>query len=201
MISLNELSLMLAGREPALIDRSEGDSRAAVAMIIDSSGSQSDPKVIFIERAQDSKDPWSGHMALPGGRCEPSSESVMDAARRETHEEIGLYLPRDSLLGRLDDLQGRHAGRSQGLVISCLVFGVDKKAAFALNHEVADIVQVPFSVLLDKGNRTTIEYPVLGSGRYPAVQFVPDDARVIWGLTYRFLRQLVGLFGHCLPES
>ena len=105
------------------------------------------------------------------------------------------------MLGRLDDLQGRHAGRSQGLVISCLVFGVDKKAAFALNHEVADIVQVPFSVLLDKGNRTTIEYPVLGSGRYPAVHFVPDDARVIWGLTYRFLRQLVGLFGHCLPES
>ncbi len=107
MISLNELSLMLAGREPALIDRSEGDSRAAVAMIIDGSGSQSDPKVIFIERAQDSKDPWSGHMALPGGRCEASSESVMDTARRETHEEIGLYLPRDSLLGRLDDLQGR----------------------------------------------------------------------------------------------
>ena len=201
MISLNELSLVLADHEPALIDQFDRDSRAAVAMIIDSSGSQSDPKVIFIERAQDPKDPWSGHMALPGGRCEASSESVMDAARRETHEEIGLYLPRDSLLGRLDDLQGRHAGRSQGLVISCLVFGVDKKAAFALNHEVADIVQVPFSVLLDKGNRTTIEYSVLGSGRYPAVHFIPDDPRVIWGLTYRFLRQLVGLFGHCLPES
>ena len=142
-----------------------------------------------------------GSVHFPGGRCEPSSESVMDAARREKHEEIGLYLPRNSLLGRLDDLQGRHAGRSQGLVISCLVFGVDKKAAFTLNHEVSDIVQVPFSVVLDKGNLTTIEYPVLGSERYPAVHFVPDDARVFWGLTYRFLRQLVGLFGHCLPES
>lgn len=201
MISLNELSLVLAGHEPALIGRPGRDNRAAVAMIIDSSGSQSDSKVIFIERAQDPKDPWSGHMALPGGHCETSAESVIDAARRETHEEIGLDLPRDSLLGRLDDLQGRHAGRSQGLVISCLVFGVDKKAAFTLNHEVADIVQVPFSVLLDKGNRTTIEYPVLSSGRYPAVHFVPDDSRVIWGLTYRFLRQLVGLVGHCLPES
>ena len=62
-------------------------------------------------------------------------------------------------------------------------------------------MQVPFSVLLDKGNRTTIEYPAPGSERYPAVRFVPDDSRVIWGLTYRFLRQLVGLFGHCLPES
>jgi len=201
MIALNELSLVLAGHEPVLIDRSDRDSRAAVAMIIDSSGSQSDPNVIFIERAQDPKDPWSGHMALPGGRCETSAESVLDAARRETQEEIGLYLPCDGLLGRLDDLQGRHAGRSQGLVISCLVFGVDKKAVFTLNHEVADIVQVPFSVLLDKGNRTTIEYPAPGSERYPAVRFVPDDSRVIWGLTYRFLRQLVGLFGHCLPES
>ena len=125
MIALNELSLVLAGHEPVLIDRSDRDSRAAVAMIIDSSGSQSDPNVIFIERAQDPKDPWSGHMALPGGRCETSAESVVDAARRETQEEIGLYLPCDGLLGRLDDLQGRHAGRSQGLVISCLVFEVD----------------------------------------------------------------------------
>ena len=64
MIALNELSLVLAGHEPVLIDRSDRDSRAAVAMIIDSSGSQSDPNVIFIERAQDPKDSWSGHMAL-----------------------------------------------------------------------------------------------------------------------------------------
>ena len=45
----------------------------------------------------------AGQIAFPGGRLEVG-ESISDAARRETVEEIGLDVPETSLLGTLSDL-------------------------------------------------------------------------------------------------
>ncbi|WP_256840489.1 NUDIX hydrolase [Ornithinimicrobium faecis] len=47
-----------------------------------------------------------GQFALPGGRLEPG-ESVVEAALRETHEEVGLELAPDQVLGLLDDYETR----------------------------------------------------------------------------------------------
>ncbi|MEE2803414.1 MAG: CoA pyrophosphatase [Pseudomonadota bacterium] len=201
MIAFDKVPPVLQAHTPALIDAQDTDARAAVAMIVDSAQSNHDPSVLFIERAHNPDDPWSGHMAFPGGRCEPLSEPVIDTARRETGEEIGLYLPEASVIGRLDDMQGRHAGRSAGLVISCLVFSVASEEDLTLNHEVANTVKVPFSALLDGRNQTHIEYPNSGAARYPAVRIRATDPRLVWGLTYRFLRSFFGLLGHHLPES
>jgi 8-oxo-dGTP pyrophosphatase MutT (NUDIX family) len=49
-------------------------------------------ELLVIRRAENELDPWSGHMALPGGGREPGDESVYDTARRETLEEIGIDL-------------------------------------------------------------------------------------------------------------
>lgn len=44
--------------------------------------------------------------ALPGGRLDPG-ETAVDAALRETHEEVGVDLPGSSVLGLLDDYPTR----------------------------------------------------------------------------------------------
>ena len=46
----------------------------------------------------------AGNYALPGGNIEPG-EDVIDAARRETSEELGVFLARDAALGQLDDFK------------------------------------------------------------------------------------------------
>jgi 8-oxo-dGTP pyrophosphatase MutT (NUDIX family) len=65
---------------PALLARMRGPAAADARL-----------ELLFIRRADNPRDPWSGNVALPGGRREPG-ESDADAAVREAHEEVGLAL-------------------------------------------------------------------------------------------------------------
>ena len=47
--------------------------------------------ILYILRAEHEKDPWSGHVALPGGKVEPN-ETLYQCAVREVKEEIGIDL-------------------------------------------------------------------------------------------------------------
>jgi 8-oxo-dGTP pyrophosphatase MutT (NUDIX family) len=57
----------------------------------------------------------SHQWALPGGRLD-QGESVIDAALRETHEEIGLRLEPTDVLGMLDDFATRSGFRMTPVV-------------------------------------------------------------------------------------
>ena len=59
--------------------------------------------LLLIKRARSERDPWSGHMALPGGRRDPEDRDLEATASRETLEETGLDLAGvGTPLGRLD---------------------------------------------------------------------------------------------------
>ena len=58
---------------------------SAVAVLI--CGAQEHEEVLMFQRAIREKDPWSGHIAFPGGRQEPEDQSLWHTAVRETQEE------------------------------------------------------------------------------------------------------------------
>ena len=200
MISVGEILNRLEGHQPE-IDPRASPHRAEVALVLDGSAADHDPSIIFIQRSPSPDDPWSGQMAFPGGRREDSDLEAGDAARRETREEIGLELRPAQPVGRLGDLQGRHGGRSADLVISCFVYAVDTVPALKPNYEVSEIVQIPLSRLLDPDLRTSVRYEAAGDKMFPGIFLAQDDARVIWGLTYRFLMQFFSRLGHSLPPG
>lgn len=55
-----------------------------------------DPEILFIKRAANKNDRWTGHIAFPGGRRDPGDQDDREAAIRETWEEVGIDLKEES---------------------------------------------------------------------------------------------------------
>ena len=82
------LRARLATRTGASSDDDPSLLWAAVAIIL----TPQPDSILLIRRADRSGDPWSGHMALPGGRREPSDSDLAATAIREVAEEVGIQL-------------------------------------------------------------------------------------------------------------
>ena len=179
-----------AGHRPEVISAELAPRRAAVASIFRASDGQSSPELLFIRRAQHEQDPWSGHMAFPGGRVEQRDLSPLDAARRETWEEVRIDLARTGeLVGQMDDIMASARGRMIGMAITPYVFVLSDPVLPRRNRsEVEEVLWVPVGTLLDPASASTVPYELAGQ-RYelPCFQI---QGRTIWGLTYQMLRQM-----------
>ena len=171
------------GRPPAVAPITLDHPRAAVAAIFRRSSDGTE--LLFIERATRDGDPWSGQMALPGGRVDRTDVSSSATAERETREEIGVDLTHARRLGRLDDF---HGGGRPIIVTPHGYWWDGAPPELRLNHEVAAALWVPLQHLGDPSNRIDYVYPPLGDQRWPGIA-VPGD-RVVWGLTLRLLNDL-----------
>ncbi len=154
-------------------------TRAAVALLLRER--ERGLEVFVIKRAEKAGDPWSGHMALPGGREEPGDESAYDTARRETLEEVSIDIAEGRLLGQLDDMGPRRSGGQ--LVVSTVVVALDARPGLLDAREVQEAFWVPIEELVD----APVEIPDF-PGEWPAYTY--RDRYVIWGLTHRILGQL-----------
>ncbi len=171
--------------DPLLLD--EAYLQAAVAVVL---RARPDLELLLIKRAQSERDPWSGHMALPGGRRDEDDDDLQTTAVRETREETGVDLDlRGRSLGRLD-IVAPSSPRLPKLTISPFVFGVphDVDAAVA-SGEIEQVFWVPLSRLRDPATRGTIEIPLPGGIRpFPCFEIADE---IVWGLTYRILTQFL----------
>ena len=162
--------------------------RAAVAILIRIGGS-GEPELFFIQRAEYEGDPWSGHVAFPGGRAEPGDESLMHTAMRETLEETEIDLRQGcQLLGVLDDLHPR-TSRLPAVVVRPFVFLVSGVSEPVLSAEVAGAFWVPLSVLLDRSvwRDTTVKAGDVEISRFA----FHHEGYVVWGMTERILSSLL----------
>ena len=109
---------------------------------------------ILLTRRQPRMRAHAGQWALPGGRVD-DGETPVDAALRETSEEIGLDLSSDHLLGRLDDYPTR-----SGYVISPFVFWAGRDAEPVPNPaEVASIHRISLRELTRPDSPRFVDIP------------------------------------------
>lgn len=148
---------------------------------------------LLIKRATSERDPWSGHMALPGGRREPTDSGLLQTAERETLEETGVDLQRVGFpLGRLSDVatSGPHLPK---LLIAPYVFGVPADTeALVASHEVERVYWIPLDTLRSADTLTSVEIPLPGGPRmFPSYNVVGEH---IWGLTHRILAHFLEVY-------
>ena len=176
----------LARQPPSRLDVAVS-RRAAVAAVLREAGAGLE--LLFIRRAEDPADRWSGHMAFPGGRSEPADENLEATAVRETFEEIGLDLvAQGELLGSLDELHAIARGRPVDLGISPFVFRLHGPASLTLSNEVTSLHWLPLDDLLGPRHYSSFEYVHEGTPLQLPCLRIGDV--VIWGLTFRMFKDL-----------
>jgi 8-oxo-dGTP pyrophosphatase MutT (NUDIX family) len=156
---------------------------AAVALVI---RARERLDFLLIKRAAHERDPWSGHMALPGGRWETEDPGLLHTAMRETFEETGVELVRHGIpLGRLLDVAPQSSMLPK-MRIAPYVFGVpaDTEAVVA-SRELQSVHWIPLDVLAAPETATETRIHFSGfSKTFPSYHVVGEH---VWGLTHRIL--------------
>jgi 8-oxo-dGTP pyrophosphatase MutT (NUDIX family) len=141
--------------------------RAAVAIVlVEADAAQSSTALLLTLRAASLR-AHRGQWALPGGRCD-EGETPIEAALRELHEELGLALGPQDVLGLLDDYPTR-----SGYLITPVVLWASVGAAISCNPaEVASVHRIPLDdienadafdfVAIPESTRRVIRFHYLG---------------------------------------
>lgn len=166
--------------------------RAAIALVM-RLGELGEPELLMIKRAEVERDPWSGHVACPGGRMEPGDMDLAQTAMRETWEETGIELSRvGRLLGTLDDISPRTPVLPP-IIIRPFVAAVPSEVTIVQSPEVSAAFWVPLSALRDRAAWGMGTVQVRGTDREVAT--FSHAGYTVWGLTERVLKQLLERLG------
>lgn len=187
---LASLAERLAAR-PGVRVKVDATVRRAAVLAIFRIAEDEELELLFIKRAEYEGDPWSGHIAFPGGRHEPDDATLEDTAVRETIEELGVDVrAHGRILGTLDDLHPRTAVLPP-ILVRPYVAVLDADVRLDPSSEVALAFWVPVRALLDPA--TAVEATVVVRGVERVVPSYRHGDHTIWGMTERVLRQLLGL--------
>ena len=142
---------------------------ASVGILI--AGAKQNPSICFIRRAKWERDPWSEHIAFPGG-SRAADEDALPTLRRELKEEIGWVVEDSQRPVRLPQLRIRLAGRERLLLLDAFVYRVEgAPPALRCGPEVESAFWIPVAELWSLNN---LDHHTLGDGGemlvYPAIR-------------------------------
>ena len=128
----------------------------------------------------------SGQMGLPGGKKEDHDKSLIHTAIRETHEEIGVFVPETEILGSLTDL---YIPPSNMLVTPVSGFSTDHPSFQNDPNEVAELVPVTLQDFQNESNKAVTQIKVQNfTFDAPTYQV---SGKTIWGATAMIISELL----------
>jgi 8-oxo-dGTP pyrophosphatase MutT (NUDIX family) len=149
-----------------------------------------DLHIVYIRRS-DHVASHRGQVAFPGGRVDPVDATLLDAALREAHEEVGLHPSIVDVVGAFPTMQTT----TSGIIVAPFVGVIPSDAPLKPQlSEVAEIFDVPLSALRDPNYRGDYEWksegPAARSAKFPAILY---GGQTIWGLTLRITLNMLAL--------
>ncbi len=150
------------------------------------------PEILMIKRAEQIGDPWSGHLALPGGRADATDTDLIHTAAREMFEEVGISLDQEkNFIGQLPQIFPANSLLPK-IEITPLIAVAPEEFSLQPNREVAVAFWMPIKELQATGKSATYRYQhgaVIN--KFPAY---PSPHGEIWGITMKILSDFLEIF-------
>lgn len=149
-------------------------------------------EVLVIRRAEREGDPWSGHLAFPGGRADSLDTSLVSTAVRETLEEVGIDVLRGGrVLGRLPTVRPKNTSLPPVDITPFVMRAPPGSDARPRRGEVEEAFWVSLAALRRSGPTEVVRMTVDGAPREWRAYATPGG--LIWGLTEWILTSLLDL--------
>lgn len=159
--------------------------KAGVAVIIKKSGQGY--QLLLIKRSTKIKDPWSGHVAFPGGHYEEKDSSIFNTVVRETREETGIDLLKNTKY--LFPLSLSSPLNMPELKVYPFVFELIEDVNIIYNEEVEEYYWIPINSL--EREKGIVEFEGFKREVNMYTYEYKGKKIVIWGLTKRILDKLL----------
>lgn len=166
--------------------KSVTDQRREAAVLVPVLDRNGESQMLFTKRAEHLSD-HPGQMSYPGGGREPEDQSLVQTAKREANEEIGLQPEEVSVVGRLDDIR-----TITKYSVRPFVSRIPAREYQPGDGEVAEIAILSLDALMDRENYHSErrEHPYYGDIR---LHYFYVDGYTVWGATGRMLVQFLEL--------
>jgi 8-oxo-dGTP pyrophosphatase MutT (NUDIX family) len=174
----------LAARERRVVVGGPLVKAAVLVPIVD----RGEPFLVFAKRT-DRVGTHRGQISFPGGRVDPGDPGFLEAALRESEEEIGLPRTVVEPLGALDDTE---TVATQFIITPFVGFVRAPVAWQPDGHEIEKVIEVPLAALRDRAN-LRVEYRERGGVMHEVLFWEVPGSETIWGATARILKQFLDL--------
>jgi 8-oxo-dGTP pyrophosphatase MutT (NUDIX family) len=159
------------------------DNLIPAAVLIPVVNREDELKVLFTRRTANLAK-HAGQISFPGGHIEESDNEPVDAALRETEEEVGLPRHHIDVIGQLENYISR-----TGFEITPIVGVIEPPFTVVPQpSEVAEVFEVPLSFLLNPENHHRHTREISGENR--EFYAMPYGEYYIWGVTAGILVNL-----------
>ena len=189
-LSSHQIRSVLDCHRPLELSSDASFKRSAVAVIIHYRGGS--PYILLMKRIERPGDPWSGQVSFPGGGEEDVDETLLDTARRECMEEVGIDLLRHGVhLGQLDDVQAMSGGQPVSMFIRPFVFELMTEVDTELGPEARDVRWIPLNEIAPVASEEIYAYQ--GRDRVIELPCWRYQGFTVWGLTRHMIHAFLCL--------
>ncbi len=167
------------------ISSSEKGARESAVMILvfgDNDMYDKDLQIVLIKRNDDGQ-PHSGQIAFPGGKYEDKDKNLINTAKRETYEEVGVLSEKITVLGKLTPL---YIPVSNFNVCPIVAYSPENLEFTPDHSEVAYIIKVKISDLL---NAKIHKKKIKRYGKEFVIPYFDFNNEHVWGATAMILNE------------
>lgn len=169
-------------------DHRSDQTRAAVLIPIIAA---KDGLELLLTHRTDRVEHHKNQISFPGGAVDANDNSIIEAALRETEEELGISPREIEVVGLIDEVT-----TPSRFLITPVVGILKSLPPLRLNEiEVRDVFTVPLSFFHDQKNMR-MEYREFEGKKYE-VYFYEYGDKTVWGVTAYMIR----LFLQCITDS